>query len=260
MVTPHEPWLEPVTAVTVVVEGTAVVGTSVVGVVVGLVVVGTSVVGAEVGRVVVVASVGTFVDGNATECLLVGVDGEPVVGVGRLAEGLVDPVPPQALSVSASAPTKTRLFKPGSTDERPDRTANRLNGVEVVGRHRCDFFSSHRGVRNQGFVILFGCQRRPVIVCGAPATGWDDYTGTGGRARRRSSARENALAHGHSSGARSVDLPAGQTSRPGPAQCFGQHPIELPDMTEGEGPQERAQDGRCHHPVGKHRLGGSCSQ
>jgi hypothetical protein len=47
------------------------------------------------------------------------------------------------------------------------------------------------------------------------------------------------------------------TQRPCPAQYLCQYPIELADMTEGEGPEERAQRRRCHHPVTEHRPGGS---
>lgn len=56
-------------------------------------------------------------------------------------------------------------------------------------------------------------------------------------------------------------------SEPGPVpkdhatpQRLGEDGVQLADMTEGESPQERAQGGRCHHPVRKHRLGGTGSQ
>ena len=98
----------------VVVGGTVVVvGASVVGVDVGgTVVVGASVVGVDVGGTVVVgASVGrVVVDGSATEGLLVGVDGDPVVVLGRLAGGFVDPEPPHALRARA-AKAKTRTIR-----------------------------------------------------------------------------------------------------------------------------------------------------
>jgi hypothetical protein len=42
---------------------------------------------------------------------------------------------------------------------------------------------------------------------------------------------------------------------PSPAQTLGHHPVQLTDMPEGEGPQERAESGRGHHPVGEHRPG-----
>ena len=103
-------------ALEVVVGGT-VVGASVVGVVVGgAVVVGAWVVGVVVGGAAVVGGavvagapvVGMVVDGSATEGLLVGVDGDAVVVLGLLAGGFVDPEPPHALSVSATAPARTK--------------------------------------------------------------------------------------------------------------------------------------------------------
>jgi hypothetical protein len=45
------------------------------------------------------------------------------------------------------------------------------------------------GVRNEGLMILTSCQRRPSLFCGAPAAD-RDYTGRGGRARRRSVASD----------------------------------------------------------------------
>ena len=44
---------------------------------------------------------------------------------------------------------------------------------------------------------------------------------------------------------------------PRPAQGFGEHPVELADVAEGEGPQERAQGGGRHHPVTEDRPGGA---
>ena len=50
-------------------------------------------------------------------------------------------------------------------------------------------------------------------------------------------------------------------SDPGPApsaharrSASAEHPVELADVAEGEGPQERAQGGGRHHPVTEHRL------
>ena len=106
--------LEVDSALEVVVGGTVVVGAS--GVVVGGAVVGASVVGVVVDGAVVVGGVvvagapvvGVVVDGSATEGLLVGVDGDEVVVLGLLADGFVDPEPPHALSVSATAPVRTK--------------------------------------------------------------------------------------------------------------------------------------------------------
>jgi hypothetical protein len=39
----------------------------------------------------------------------------------------------------------------------------------------------------------------------------------------------------------------------------GRHRAQLPDVTEGEGPQERAQCGRCFHP-GEHLVHGAFPQ
>ncbi len=107
--------------VVVVVGGTLVVGASVVGVVVvgrtlvvgasvvGVVVVGrTLVVGASVVGVVVGTPVVAVVDGSATEGLLDDVDVDPVVVLGRLAGGFVDPELPHALRAIAAAVAKTR--------------------------------------------------------------------------------------------------------------------------------------------------------
>ena len=97
-----------------VVVGGAVVGASVVGVVGGTVVVGASVVGVVTGGTVVVGAsgVGAVVDGRAIEGLLVGVDGDASVVLGRLAGGFVDPEPPQALRVSAArAKTRTDRYR-----------------------------------------------------------------------------------------------------------------------------------------------------
>jgi hypothetical protein len=96
----------------VVVGGGVVVGAPVVVVVVGGAVVGAPVVGVVVGGAVVGAPVaGAVVEGSATEGLLVGVDGDPMVVLGLLAGGFVDPEPPHALSVSATAPPKRRAGK-----------------------------------------------------------------------------------------------------------------------------------------------------
>ena len=59
--------------------------------------------------------------------------------------------------------------KPGSTDKRPGRSA--VGAISMVSgqRLRTDFFSGCPGVRDQGFVILTGCQCRTSLVCGAPA-------------------------------------------------------------------------------------------
>ena len=85
--------------------GPEVGGTPVVGVVVG---------GAEVGGTPVV---GVVVGGSATEGLLVGVDGDGLVVLGLLAGGFVDPEPPHALSVSATAPTRRRASTERCLDE-----------------------------------------------------------------------------------------------------------------------------------------------
>ena len=53
-------------------------------------------------------------------------------------------------------------------------------------------------------MILIGCQRRPCIVCGAPAAKVLTTQEPAGAARRRRSARSKVFAHGHSSGARRV--------------------------------------------------------
>ena len=50
------------------------------------------------------------------------------------------------------------------------------------------------------------------------------------------------------------------TERPRPTQCLGQDRIELAHMAERERPEERAQGGWGHHPVGQHRLGGTGPQ
>ena len=47
---------------------------------------------------------------------------------------------------------------------------------------------------------------------------------------------------------------------PGPAQRVARDGFELADVAEGEGAQERAQRGRCHHPVGKHTSTGPRAQ
>ena len=47
--------------------------------------------------------------------------------------------------------------------------------------------------------------------------------------------------------------PGPRPERPGPAQRLGEHGVELTDVTEGEGAQERAERRRCHDPVRKHR-------
>ena len=47
---------------------------------------------------------------------------------------------------------------------------------------------------------------------------------------------------------------------PGSAQRLSQHPVELTDVAEGEGPQERAERRRRHHPVTENRLGGPRTQ
>ena len=47
---------------------------------------------------------------------------------------------------------------------------------------------------------------------------------------------------------------------PRPAQRLAQHPVELTDVAEGEGPEERAQRGGRHDPVTEHRLGGPRAQ
>ena len=106
-----------VSAFGVVVGATVVVGASVVGVVGGTVVVGASV--ERRGRDASSAPRwwasswtgrsssaprwwAVVVDGSATDGLLVGVDGDPIVVLGRLAGGFVDPEPPHAPRVSAA--------------------------------------------------------------------------------------------------------------------------------------------------------------
>src|ERR1019366_5276800 len=54
--------------------------------------------------------------------------------------------------------------------------------------------------------------------------------------------------------------PRARPERPGPAQGFGEHCVELADVSEGEGPEERAQGGGRHHPMTKHRPGGARAQ
>ena len=54
--------------------------------------------------------------------------------------------------------------------------------------------------------------------------------------------------------------PRSRPEGPGPAQRLCQHPVELTDVAEGEGPEERAQRGGRHHPVPEHRLGGPRAQ
>ena len=104
----------------VVVVGALVVGVSVVGVVVGTLVVGASVVGVVVGAPVV-----AVVDGSATEGLLDDVDVDPVVVLGRLAGGLVDPELPHALRATAAAAAKATARTQRRFEERdPVRTRN----------------------------------------------------------------------------------------------------------------------------------------
>ena len=47
---------------------------------------------------------------------------------------------------------------------------------------------------------------------------------------------------------------------PSPAQRLAQHPVELTDVAEGEGPEERAQSGGRHDPVTEYGLGGPRSE
>ena len=104
-------------AIEVVVGGAEVGGTPVVGVVVGGAEVGGTGRGVVVGGAGRVPVVGVVVGGSATEGLLVGVDGDGLVVLGLLAGGFVDPEPPHALSVSATAPTRRRASTERCLDE-----------------------------------------------------------------------------------------------------------------------------------------------
>jgi hypothetical protein len=53
----------------------------------------------------------------------------------------------------------------------------------------------------------------------------------------------------HRSGARA------RPRRPRPADRLGDHRVELADVSEGEGPKERAERRGCHHPKRQHATG-----
>ena len=55
------------------------------------------------------------------------------------------------------------------TDQRPGGRRIQCELTERAPSRQGDTFCGHRGVRDQGLVILIDCQRRPAIVCGAPA-------------------------------------------------------------------------------------------
>jgi len=54
--------------------------------------------------------------------------------------------------------------------------------------------------------------------------------------------------------------PGPRTQRPCPPQDLADDGLELADVAEGEGPQERAQRRGRHHPERQHRLGAAAAQ
>ena len=54
--------------------------------------------------------------------------------------------------------------------------------------------------------------------------------------------------------------PGPGSERPGPAQRLGEDGVELADVAEGEGAQERPERRRRHDPVSEHRRRGPRAQ
>ncbi len=138
----------------------------------------------------------------------------------------------------------SRCTNPRSTDRRPVEAPSDLIGRATRRTTASGARSSASGTRRSRLrevhsvvsaVLRSSAVRRP--------RGWS-YTGTGGRARRRSRARLNALAHGHSSGVRSVgraratDEAAGDGQEPG-AHGAGHGELVLGgDLSEHGGPAD----------------------